>query len=210
MGKAATFRQQVRLFADRTLSPAARSALLAAEAKRRLADLIESGRASPGYRRFVDGVEGAREEQAQRVIVYEFSRTGEAAEYALGFLRGRSPSESGRFRDSFVASVDGSRPIAAASFDPAKVPPGAEVAILNTRPYGRKIDVQVAGGRRLRFSVPEGLYEDAARAVRRRFGNAVSARRVYTLRFPGQYTLRGGKRAGTRVETPALIIRTVE
>lgn len=210
MGRAATFRQQVRLFADRTLSPEARSALLAAEAKRRLADLIESGRASTSYRRFVDGVEGAREEQARRAIVYEFSRTADAAEYALAFLRGRSPSESGRFRDSFVASVDGGRPIPAASFDSAKVPPGAEVAILNTRPYSRKIDVQLAGSRRLRFSVPEGLYEDAARAVRRRFGNAVSAKRVYTLQFPGQYILQGGRRAGKRVETPALILRAME
>lgn len=196
-----------KIFVDEELGPAARSARLAQAAREGVANLIREGRASPNYRRFVDGQEGAQEATVKPdgVIVYEFSYIAEVIIFALAFLRARSPVASGRFRESFVVSIDG-RPIPAAAFNPRSVPLAAEVIIYNSQPYGRKIDVQIVGGKPLRFSVPAGLYADAVRAIRRQFGNAMTAERLYSINHPGQYILRRGKKRGQRVQSPALVI----
>lgn len=62
--------------------------------------------------------------------------------------------------------------------------------------------VQLVGGRRLRFSIPPGLFDDAVKAVRGRFGNLVTEQRRYTIRFPGQERTRQGRTP----EYPALEI----
>jgi hypothetical protein len=104
------------------------------------------------------------------------------------------PVRGGTYRDSFQYAVSaggngtakryiGSRIIRPDGFDPQKV--GAdvdEVILFNRQPYSRKVDVQLAGLRKLRFEVPEGLFDDAAAAVRRRFPT-LAARRVYTMSF---------------------------
>lgn len=207
----AGFRQTTRLFVDRELSGPARSAKLAAFARDGVAKLIAEGKAAPTYRRFVDGREGAQESDVKPdgVIQYEFSYIAEAVLFALAFLQARSPVRSGRFRESFVVAVDG-RPIPARQFQPRSVPLAAEVIIYNLQPYSRKIDVQTAGGRRLKFSTPAGLFDDCARALRRRFGNTVVGKRLYSVSFPGQYTLRRGEKKGQRVNSPAIVITPLE
>jgi hypothetical protein len=212
MAGAAAFRQTTKVIVDREFSPAARSRALATMAKKGLAELLASGRASKRYRTFVDGREGAAEETVSGdhgVILYSFQYLGEITQFALGFLMRRSPVKSGAFRDSFFISVDG-RFIRPAEFQPASVPAGAEIIISNTQPYDRKVDVQLVGGQVLRFSVPAGLYDDAVRALRRQYGNIVTAKRLYNVRFPGQYILRRGKKAGTPVEAPGLLITSLE
>lgn len=194
----------MKLFADRAMGPAARSAFLANTARARLAELTDTGRASRQFRKFVDGVEGASEDAVQPsgVILYEFVYVARAAVFALEFLRGRAPVGTGRFRDSFVVAVNG-RPIPAASFVPASVPSDAQVIVYNSQPYSRKVDVQLVGTKRLRFTVPAGLFDDAARALGRQFGNTLDVRRVYNVSVPDPWTTRSGR----KTEYPALVIQ---
>jgi hypothetical protein len=218
---ASAFRQTTRVLVDREFSPAARSRALATMAKRGLADLLASGRASRRYRTFVDGQEGRAEESVsdRGVILYEFQYLGEVVAFAIGFLQRRAPVKSGRFRAGFFVSVDGRflspdqlvmrfglKRLEFSGFQPDSVPPGAEIIIGNKYPQNRKVDVQIAGGHTLRFTVPSGMYDDAARAIRRQFGNTVTARRLASVRFPGQYVARRGKGAGSAVQSPGLLI----
>lgn len=223
------FQRQLSLFIDRTLSPAAQSRRLAEVARRERDSLIAAGRASPSYRWWVDGREGAPEETVAPAgdgrIVYRFSSLGAVTAFALQVLIERSPPRSAapinpqtgktaHYRDGFYVGVNG-KFIPAAVFEPAAVPPGAEIVIGNTQPYSRKVDVQLIGTRKLSFSVPPGLFDDAAKAIASRFGDLVTVKRVYTMQFPGQYQLRAEqvtnkgrprRRLGKPVESPALII----
>lgn len=222
----AAFSQRLKAYVDANLSPAARSKRLATLARQARDELIRDRRASTTYETIVDGRKGASEDQVRGTgggtIVYAFSYGAEAAVYALTFLRARSPVRSGKFRESFWVSVDG-RYIPPGRFSAASVPPGAEIIIGNTEPYNRKVDVQLAGNRRLRFSVPAGLYDDAARAINRQFRGVITCKRVYTVKFPGQYVVkvrpppdpkpktwrRNGNTKG-RVQSPALVINPAQ
>lgn len=200
-----TFRQDIQVFRDANLSPAAQSARLAKVAREAVAELIAANRATPRYTRSVDGRPGADESSVlpDGRISYAFHYIGDAAEFALTFLRYRaSPIASGRYRDGFRVSVDG-RPFDVRTFDKTKIPPGAEVFVYNVEPYSRKIDVGMSGTRTLRYRIPSGLFEAAASAVRRQFGNSVSAKRLYTVRFPGQGR---AKHSGRIIDSPALAI----
>lgn len=223
MASAAAFRRSLQVFADRTLSPAAQSSHLARVAKAELAVLIQSGRAPASYRRFVDGREGAPEESVGPAplgrIVYRFNHLGAVCTFALSFLVNRSPERSGRFRKGFYLGIDG-KFVPMAQFNAAALTADVkEIVIGNVEPYSRKVDVQLVGGESLSFSVPAGLFEDAVQAIKARFGALVDVKRVYTMKFPGQYTLkqrqvhqsgryrgRSRKRVGTPVESPAIII----
>lgn len=210
MAGAAAFNRRLELFADRTLSPAAQSAKLAALARRELAALIASGRASPSYRRFVDGTEGKPEEAVRPApsgaIVYRFVVLGPVVMFALAFLVERSPDRTGKFRAGFALGIDG-KFVPAAQFNPAALTANVEeISIFNVEPYSRKLTVQLIGGRSLHFSVPPGLFADAAAAIKSRYGAIVECKTRYNLSFPGQYVLKGGKKAGSRVESPGLII----
>ena len=197
------------------IAPAARAKLLADTARAGLADLIASKRASPKYRTFVDGVKGRSEDQvrADGQIAYQFNYMGEIISFALEFLKDRSPVASGRYQDSFRVSVNG-RDIMAGQFNPRMVPDDAGILIYNEQPYGRKVDVQLVGRKKLTYSVPPGLFADARDAVRARYGNLVSAERLYTIEFPGRKITKRTRapaaeqrsQRGRRVEYPALSI----
>lgn len=241
MTKAAVFNERLRVFVDRTLSPEAQSRHLAAVARQARDRLIAAGRASPQHRRFVDGVEGAAEEAVRPAdggrIVYRFGILGPVCDFALSYLISRSPARSSmplnpatgktaHYRDGFYFGVtdggrtNGGRFVPAAAFDPARLTATVtQVVIGNVLPYSRKVDVQLIGGTSLSFSVAPGLFDDAVKQIRARYGSVVSVKRVWTMDFPGQYVLRRrqvwttGKRAGrtrkrqgTRVESPAIII----
>lgn len=203
----AAFRRSVEVFFEGEVAPEALARHLAQVAKATAAELITTGRAPPRYTRYVDGREGAPEETVRPdgVILYRFDYMAEVVAFALAFLRARAPVWTGRYRESFYLGLDG-RFVPAARFDAERMGTVSEVVIGNTMPYSRKVDVQLVGTKPLRFSVPPGLFSDAAKAVQRRFGNLVSAKRVYTMRFPDQYTLRTGRKAGKPVESPALVI----
>lgn len=200
---------QIRAFIDENLSESARSAALAQFARDQLAGYQDSGRAGKTYKRIVDGTADAPESAVRGDgtgrIVYLFSYQVEATVAALAYLRGRVPVRSGDYRDSFYVGIDG-RFVPAAQFRPSRVPPTAEIVIGNTEAYSRRLDVQLDGGKVLHFSRPPGVFDDAARYIRRVFKGQVDARRAYTMRFPGQYVLRTGDRAGKLVHSPALVL----
>ncbi|MFC4169604.1 hypothetical protein [Teichococcus aestuarii] len=204
---AKAFQRTTEVFISRHASPQEQSRILAETARKGVAELVASRRASPQYDRFVDGIRGAPEVTVRPggVIAYQFQYMGEIAAFAWAFLRQRAPRKTGTYQDSFWFSVDG-RLISPRSFDPAKVEGAKELIIFNRQPYARKVDVQLVGARRLRFSVPAGIMDDAAAAVRRRFGNMVTARRLYTVRFPGAEHAWTGPRAGRLLEYPAVAI----
>lgn len=209
------FRRQVDVFVARSLAPEARSRILAETARKGVAELVRSGRAPPDYRRYVDGVPEAPEHavRPEGVIVYRFHHMAEVVAFALAYLRQRAPRSAASngnydrqaFVDSFYLGLDG-RFVPAGRFAPARMGPVSEVVIGNTRPYNRLVDVQMRGGQRVRFSVPADIYRDCYAQIDRRFGNHVTTRRVASMTFPGQYVLRRGRRAGRRVESPALVI----
>lgn len=201
------FRRAVTVFMDRHLTPAAQSARLATVAREGRAALIAEGRASTSYRTVVDGQEGASEDAVRPTgtIVYRFDVLGEAALFALGYLRERSPVRSGDYRNSFWIAVDGRR-FSMKTFDPEKVGAAAEVILYNDRPYSRAVNVQMEGGRKLKFKVPPDLFGDALVATRRRFPT-LKVEQLYRIQAPGLYVLKNGRRAGKVVDSPALAIR---
>lgn len=223
--KAQAFRQQIRVFTNENLGPAARSARLANIARSALADLQAEGRAGSTYRLFVDGQPATTEYSVRGDgtgrILYAFSYIADAVTFALDFLRARAPVRTGLYAHSWWIGIDG-RFVKADSFDPNDIPAAAEIIIGNTQPYNRKVDVQRNGTKPLRFSVPPGEYDDCVAALKQRFGNTMTAKRVYDYNFPGKYILRnhqvrkGGRRAGAVVrkagdagQSPAIVINPI-
>jgi hypothetical protein len=210
----ATFRATVLVFREQELSQDALSKRLADATRRARDELIEQGKASPRYRTFVDGRESQDVDHVKTAILYEFDYLADAIGFLIGYLRTASPVASGRYRDSFMIAIDG-RPVRATEFDPTKVPQDAEVIIYNPQPYSRKVDTQLIGTKRLHYDVPQWLFENAAAAARRRFGNRASIKRVYNVNFLGKYLLRREQRrpngriarkVGTPVESPCIVI----
>ncbi|KPF84526.1 hypothetical protein IP70_15640 [alpha proteobacterium AAP38] len=235
LSAAAEIRRTVDVFIDQALSPQARSAALARAARQGVAELVRSGRASPTYRVFVDGREGEPEERVKPdgQITYLFGSLNVAAQFALSFLKARSPAKSGRYKDSFVfafftgggvsltgpgrdwrgrftgqdGKAVGGRMVPADQVNFAKIGGDVtEIIIFNRQPYSRRVDVQMDGKAPLKFNVAPGLFEDAAREISKRFGASVEARRIYSVSFPGQPVVKRGSRSGQRVQSPALVI----
>ena len=171
----------------------------------------------------VDGHPASSEEAVKPygVIIYRFNRMGEIAQYALDFLISYvKRAYSGKYHKNFFVGVNG-KFIDAAGFDRQLVPQRAEIIIGNKLPFNRKFDVQRVGNQKLSYKVPEGIYDAAAAAVRRRYGKIVDAKRQYNISFPGKYQLkreqfhgptmgaRAGRprmRQGKPVESPGIII----
>lgn len=227
MSTAAAFNRSVEVFVSRALTPTAQSAALATAARQGVNKLIQAGQAAPVYTAYVDGVKDAAFERVKPdgVIMVRFNAFPAVAAYAMAFLEGRSPVKTGRFRNSFYVGVTrdseaSGKYVAPGAFSPAALTADVvELVIGSVQPYSRKIDVQLVGGQKLQFSVPAGLFEDAAQAINTRFAGLVVAKRVYTMQFPGQYRLvneqyrlsgpRKGqalRRIGKPVESPALVI----
>jgi len=206
-------RATFQAFIDQHLAPPARSAMLAQAARQMLSDLQRQGAVGESYVRIVDGVRDAPESAVRGTgggeIRYLFTYIGDAAAWAVEFLRARSPvgriARRGKvpYRDSFIVGING-RFVDARSLNPRSVPPDAEIIITNTQPYNRKVDVQLVGTKRLSFSVPPGIYNDCVRAVKRQFP-VIAPYRVYTVKFTGQYILRTGPKRGRLVESPAIV-----
>lgn len=109
MSQAEFFAARLGEWVDRNLSPEAQSAHLARTAKRELARLQGTGRASQNYVRYVDGKAGMPEEMVRPapdgLIFYRFAVLGPVAAFALGFLTARSPKGSGDYAKSFYLGI---------------------------------------------------------------------------------------------------------
>lgn len=174
------------------LEPAAIRLQLAAFARTERDRVVreQSGRAGaePAVRTFVNGAEGRAEDQVvpPGPIVYLFDYAREIVAFALARAREESPVASGAYRDAWFVLADG------AKAEPDEIPPGAEVYVVNDRPYARKIHV---GG--AQFSVPPGIVERVRQAVLKTYGNVVSAE-IRFIPLQGGYVLKGRQRSVAR------------
>lgn len=186
------------------LEPAQVNAALAQFARAELAKVIAAG-ASPQYERFVNGRAGATEEsvQAPGPIVYVFTNWPLVINAALEELKKRAPRRSGRYAGSFVVVVGGRTVVT----DFTHLRPDAELVILNTQPYTRKMETGHNGPGARHFDLSKA-------ALNRRFKGAFRVEMKY-VDVPGgiaarvPYLLkRTTKRraAGTPLSYPALII----
>lgn len=152
------------------------------------------GRPAP-IRRFVDGSLGKPLEQAELYTLTQFSLVGHVVATALRLLFERSPvgyEEDGHYRDDHWLFVNGQRRDYALGGPLPDIAAEDEVLIINARAYARKIE------RGLSVQAPSGVYELAARELRRRFG------RIAHIEF----TYRGLPGGGND-RFPALTIRAL-
>jgi hypothetical protein len=132
--------QHLQVLIDRTL-PESRQRQIAADYARGIRDgLIASGRAPRRFTTMVDGREGAAEETVRLDgghIVYSFSSLALAVEFALDYLRERSPVLTGDYKASWLVLVNGSpwrQPI-------TEIPGEAEAVVTNDRPFHRLLEL---------------------------------------------------------------------
>lgn len=209
-----TFRRDLGL-ATAGLEQQAIAAQLAAFAHAEVEDAIRRGEASPSYRRFVNGQPDMPEERVTLPgpIDYVFSGWDQIIPFALDYLRGRSPVDSGDYQNSFVVIVNG-RVVSRSSSGYQRrvlfggqagggldIPADALVTITNTQPYTRKIEVGA-----MRLSVQPRIFEDAEHEVASKFEGQVSTSTQY-LRLHGgiadgvPYTLKGRQRQRAVAQT---------
>lgn len=206
--RAKSYREQVDVFISSRLSPEARGPKFLAYAERHVDQLIAHGLATENYVRAINGTVGAPDNTATVPgrIVYSFDNLGVIVAFAIAHALTVSPFRSGRFKKGFMVALDG-RVMAAATFKPADAAGVVQAILYNDEPYSRKADVQIGEGHRpIRFKVAAGLFEDTAAAVRDKYGNSVSAKRVYDINRPGGYVLRKGRDKGTKVQSPSVVI----
>tara|TARA_R110002074_G_scaffold21173_5_gene66096 strand:+ start:13676 stop:14380 length:705 start_codon:yes stop_codon:yes gene_type:complete len=156
-------------------------------ARSSVAQVIAEGRASPDYRRFVNGREGASEDEVTLPgpILYEFqANLLFAANFAISYLIARfpvvGPGKGGHWRDSFVLLVNGSPwPLT------KDIPADAEVVVVNTMPYARKVAVGAKG-----FRLSKGLMENAKQEALKRWRGQLDIQIRFVELHDG-YVLRG-------------------
>lgn len=120
------------------------------------------------YRLFVDGREGAREDDVKPggFILYEFQRTASALDWIWEQLVMRSPvgpDKGGHYRDDHWLFVNGVRVPVPEPGQPIEIVPGAEVMFSDLRPYARKLELGHS------LQAPDGIYEMTAKAAKKQF-----------------------------------------
>lgn len=201
---------QIRAFRDANLSPAALSAHLARIAREARDGAIRSGEAPAVYETIVDGRSGAIEETVRPdgVIRYLFNVLGLAVAHALTHAKALSPAgPSGDYRSAWMLAVNGSRYQGRIE----DIPAGAEVTLVNSVPYARKLEVASGQGRSA-SRVLERVRQGTMRAfpvirAERTFVNLTGAFRFGGYETP--YRLRGqrsGRRGRGEITYPAIIL----
>jgi hypothetical protein len=105
-------------------------------------------------------------------LVFSYNYMTDIVAFALETLRAASPVGStgdkhpGLYRDSHLVFIDGHVVPDASGWQP-----GQQVNISNPVPYSRKIE-----SGRMKLSVPNHVYEDAALLVAGRYGNQVACK----------------------------------
>lgn len=144
-----SYSRQIEVFISRNLSPQKQSQVLASFARAEVARLQAEGRASLSYNVFVDGRENVPLETVRPDgrIFYIFSGLSEAISFALGYCIARSPrggprsKSPGTYRRSWFVLVNGR----VWNADFRDIPGDAEVMIVNTQPYHRKLEMTRGG-----------------------------------------------------------------
>lgn len=177
----------VDLIVSDTLSLEAQKKAVAQFARARLAEVQQQHRQQfghePDYTRAVDGRLGAMEEEVNVPgrIVYAFSVWRPVLQFTFDILRRWSPRRSGRYQRSFVALLNWDE----IDIMARGIPDNAEIIVVNTQPYSRKIHVGA-----MKMSVPPGLFETAKLEIQRQFRGVVRAR-VTFIQLKDGYVLKG-------------------
>lgn len=185
--------RDISVMISETLSPQARSAILAQAAREAIDEAAEINRRSigrvPERDIYVDGALGKPVETVRPdgVVVAEFDLTGDMVAWIDRELRRASPRLTGRYQRSHTWFADG------IEFDPsAGAPEGAdEIVALSLVPYARKIE---RGASR---QAPEGVYEITARKAAGRYGNI--ARIKFSFRSARGSSMLGSWAKSTRI-----------
>jgi hypothetical protein len=183
----------------------------AAFARKCLAQSIASGFGTQQYDKYVNGRFNVSEESVKLPgsITYIFHSWANVIPAALADLRRRVPrGKTGKYQNSFLVVVDGR---VVTNF--AKIPVGAEVAILNAQPYTRKMEVGAnkTGARH---------FDGARRTINSKFSGAFEAETAYLNVTSGldprvPYILKrsNGRRkdsqAGSAITYPSLILKAL-
>lgn len=175
------------------------------------------------FRRWVDGREGGQIEEAKAgsVIYFRYERIDLVVQYAMEVLFDLSPV--GLPGDRRAGHPNLYRMRHQIMLNGEAVPnlktrrPGDEVVILNPVLYARKIE---RGAMRMRVKGTDHVYEQAARIVKRRYGNLADVRFTYrsaALPYVAMGGRSGGRKAGAAKRSaagmerasrlPALVIR---
>ena len=129
-------------------------------------------------------------------IVFLYMR--EAVRIAWETLKAKSPVNSGDYRDAFFLEVT----------DPN--PDAQEVIIGNRMPYNRRVEYQMIGNRKLSFSTPPFLYEDAKSSVEAAYGQTIECEVLRDWDFEGKYQpIARPKREQFNFTSPALRIKMI-
>lgn len=166
--------REIEVIIDQTLSPKARSRVLAEFAREAIGEAQETNRRAlghvPGHETRVDGRLGAPIDSVKpegRIDV-EFHLLIDVFVFILEELRRLSPVRSGAYRAAHTFFADFHQA------DPANPPEAREYVFINLQPYARKIETG-----RIQTRMPPGVYEAAASSARRRFGNVARIRFGY-------------------------------
>jgi len=218
-GKLSVAARSIRLFADKQMGPAALAKILADGAIQSRNEAIAGGEASDKFYTYVDGKEGASEYDVRYdgYILYDFDYMPDIVEFASHFLRFRSPprdrhpgSHRGQvrsYKDSWlIASVASGLPYTLSRLKSFDMFREEEYWIWNRMPYGRKVDVQLIGKKRVRFESPPHILDDLVHALRQRYGSFIQAKRRWTIRPPDPWIIKRGVKKGLPVEYPAVLI----
>lgn len=160
MARFDAFDRELQL-ATADLEPEQISKALAVFARQELQKAQSAG-ASKVYDLYVNGRAAVSEDQvvAPGPIIYEFALWEPVITFVLDRLRQRSPSRSGRFRNSFIVLAD---QVLVSNFD--AIAGRSEVVITNFQPYVRKAETGRLGTK------PRAIFDGAKRDAARRFGN---------------------------------------
>lgn len=194
--------REINLILSQTLSPQARSKMLAAYAGEQIQIAKDINTRSmgrePRYKVAVDGAVGAPlgSVKPNGVIFAKFELVTDALAWIGEQLVLHSPVLTGRYQDSHVLFLDG------VQFDPENklIPPFSEAVFLNIQPYSRKLE------RGLSPQAPDGVYQAVATLARSRFGNSVRVDFSYRTAVGGSIL---GGRVGDRsnLRNPAIIVK---
>ena len=164
-------------------------------AKSKNAEIMAMPPQPTGFRRWVDGQEGAPEEavRVNGVIRYTYQRLQQVVDYAMGVLEGLSPVLTGAYKANHRLFVNGTE-----ATDVSGWRPGDEIVIANSLPYSRKIELGVM---KMRVPGTDHVYQQAAQVVKRRMGNFATIR--FTFRDVHEGGNIGAIRAATRGDRAA-------
>lgn len=198
MARATAFSRDLQLMVDKTLSPQARSRMIADAARGALADAQRQNQSAlgvlPEHETFVDSRRGAPLESVnpdRGVIVFEFQINLDLFEYIGRMLVLNSPVLTGEYQRSHRLYADG---VEVDRYDPKMA--AAEWVFTTGVPYARRIE----GGSS--DMAPNGVYEAVAAMAAKRYGN------IAAIKFSFRDVIGGTRGAAARAaRQPAIVVR---